>query len=81
MSKKSIHGNIQGYDIHDGKERKFIKLRPPQLSLFQTFLPEADKYSNTIEFYDAIPKYFTNKRQMVKDARRPGRAGGLSPYV
>ena len=71
MSKRSIHGDVQGYDIHDGKERKFIKLRPAQLSLFQTFLPEVDKYSNTIEFYDAIPKYFTNKRQMAKMREGP----------
>jgi hypothetical protein len=66
MSKKTVLGEAQGRDIHDGKERKFAKLRPSQLSLFQKFLPEDDRYSNTIEFYDAIPKYFTNKRQIAE---------------
>ena len=43
------------------------KTQPQQLGLFQTFLPEDDpddKFSNTIEFYDAIPKYFSNPRLM-----------------
>jgi hypothetical protein len=73
MSKKTTHGEARGRDIEDGKERKLAKLQPAQLSLFQTFLPEKDKYSNTIEFYDAIPKYYTNKRQMA--AMREGPAG------
>jgi hypothetical protein len=50
MSKKTIHDEARGRDIHDGKERALAKQRPTQLSLFQTFLPEDDKYSNTIEF-------------------------------
>jgi hypothetical protein len=71
MSKKTIHDEARGRDIHDGKERALAKQRPTQLSLFQTFLPEDDKYSNTIEFYDAIPKYFTNKRQMAEMREGP----------
>jgi hypothetical protein len=72
MSKKTIHGEARGRDIQDGKERRFAKQRPTQLSLFQTFLPEEDlKYSNTIEFYDAVPKYFTNKRQMTEMREGP----------
>jgi hypothetical protein len=71
MSKKTIHGEARGRDIHDGKERKLAKLQPNQLSLFQTFLPKEDKYSNTIEFYDAVPKYFTNKRQMAEMREGP----------
>jgi hypothetical protein len=71
MSKKTIHDEARGRDIHDGKERAFAKQRPTQLSLFQTFLPEDDRYSNTIEFYDAIPKYFTNKRQMAEMREGP----------
>jgi hypothetical protein len=71
MSKKTFLGEAQGRDIHDGKERKLAKLRPAQLALFQTFLPEEDKYSNTIEFYDAVPKYFTNKRQMAEMREGP----------
>jgi hypothetical protein len=38
------------------------KTQPQQLALFQTFFPDDhnDHYSNTIELYDAIPKYITN---------------------
>jgi hypothetical protein len=35
------------------------------LSLFQTFVPDEDKYSNTIELYDAIPKYYPIKHMHV----------------
>jgi hypothetical protein len=63
--KKSVSGEARGRDIHDGKERKLAKSQPDQLSLFQTFLPQDDKYSNTIELYDAIPK-FSTKRLMSK---------------
>ena len=66
MSKKTTHGEARGRDIHDGKQKNLAKFQPDQLSLFQTFLPDEAKYSNTIELYDAIPKYFTNKRQMAK---------------
>jgi hypothetical protein len=46
----------------DGEEITLARSRPQQLRLFQTFLPEdQDKYSNTIELYDAIPKYFPSK--------------------
>ena len=62
---KKISGEARGRDIYDGKERKLDKWQPGQLSLFQTFLPEDDKYSNTIELYDAIPK-FSTKRLMLK---------------
>ncbi|MDQ3839390.1 MAG: hypothetical protein M3297_08985 [Thermoproteota archaeon] len=63
--KKAISGEARGHDIHDGKERKLVKLQSAQLSLFQTFLPRDEKYSNTIELYDAIPK-FSTKRLMSK---------------
>jgi hypothetical protein len=65
MSKKTIRGEARGRDIQDGKERTLDKWYPGQLSLFQTFLPSSDKYSNTIELYDAIPK-FSTKRLMSK---------------
>jgi len=71
MGKKTMNGEARGRDIHDGKERTLAKLQPTQLALFQMFLPEDDKYSNTIEFYDAIPKYFTNKRQMAEIREGP----------
>src|SRR5438093_2367211 len=43
-----------------GEKREL--LQPQQLSLFQTFLPADERYSNTIDLYDAIPKYFPKKR-------------------
>jgi hypothetical protein len=46
----------------DGKEITLARSRPRQLEFFQSFLPEdQDKYSNTIELYDAIPKYYPVK--------------------
>src|SRR5256885_687605 len=45
---------VEGKDIH-GKLVIMKRTNPAQLSLFQTFLPDDDKYSNTIELYDAIP--------------------------
>jgi len=71
MGKKTMNGEARGRDIHDGKERTLAKLQPTQLALFQMFVPEDDKYSNTIELYDAIPKYFTNKRQMAEIREGP----------
>jgi hypothetical protein len=53
---------IQGKDLN-GKVVSLKASHPHQLSLFQTFLPPEDaKYSNTIELYDAIPKYFPLKK-------------------
>jgi len=49
MGKKTMNGEARGRDIHDGKERTLAKLQPTQLALFQMFLPEDDKYSNTNE--------------------------------
>ena len=49
--------SVKGKDIR-GKLVTLELKKPAQLSLFQTFLaPDEDKYSNTIELYDAIPKY------------------------
>ena len=53
---------VRGKDL-EGKTHTLVKTLPQQLQLFQTFLPDDDeRYSNTIELYDAIPKYFTNPR-------------------
>ena len=72
MSKKTTHGEARGRDIHDGKERRLAKSqRPRSFPSFKPFFREDDKYSNTIEFYDAIPKYFTNKRQMTEMREGP----------
>jgi len=48
------------------------KTQPQQLALFQTFFPDdhQEHYSNTIELYDAIPKYVTNPK--LVDAMREG---------
>jgi len=57
---------VRGKDV-EGKVRVLERTYPHQLTLFQTFIPEDDpddKYSNTIELYDAIPKYFSNARAM-----------------
>ena len=66
MTKKALISDYaKGQDIHDNKVIRLVKTQPEQLTLFQKFLPQEDKYSNTIEFYDAVPKYFTNKRQIA----------------
>jgi hypothetical protein len=52
--------HVEGRDIR-GKLVTLKRSSPEQLSLFQTFLPAEDKYSNTIELYDAIPKYYPAK--------------------
>jgi hypothetical protein len=61
---------VRGTDMN-GKVVVLTKTHPEQLVLFQTFLCDEedhghgdDKYSNTIELYDAIPKYFSNPRLM-----------------
>jgi hypothetical protein len=52
--------HVEGRDI-EGKLVTLKRSSPEQLALFQTFLPDEDKYSNTIELYDAIPKYYPVK--------------------
>jgi hypothetical protein len=53
-------GSVEGKDIN-GKAVSMKRTNPTQLSLFQTFYPDNEKYSNTIELYDAIPKYYPTK--------------------
>ena len=45
-----------------GKQVMLDKSQPVQMSLFQTFLGDGDKYSNTLELYDAIPKYYPSRQ-------------------
>src|SRR6266704_4315340 len=53
--------SVKGKDIR-GKLVTLEIRNPAQLSLFQAFLaPDEDKYSNTIELYDAIPNYYPRK--------------------
>lgn len=62
MTEHAANGasRVEGTDIR-GNVVILKRTNPAQLSLFQTFLPDDDKYSNTIEFYDAIPKYYPIK--------------------
>jgi hypothetical protein len=63
MTEHAANGSssVKGKDIR-GKLVTLERTTPAQLSLFQTFLPpDEDKYSNTIELYDAIPKYYPRK--------------------
>jgi hypothetical protein len=56
-----------GRDIGTGNVVTLTKTTPTQLSLFQTFLDDdCDPYSNTIEFYDVVPKYFASKKRMAE---------------
>jgi hypothetical protein len=57
--------HVAGRDIR-GKLVTLKRSSPEQLSLFQTFLPDEEKYSNTIELYDAIPKYYPVKHMRDK---------------
>ena len=54
--KKSAHDSVKGRDLR-GKLITMTSSKPSQLSLFQTFIPDDDRYSNSIELYDALPKY------------------------
>jgi len=60
---------VSGKDI-EGKVVTLYRDQPRQMSLFQTFIPRDEKYSNTIELYDAVPKYFPVK--MLSEIRING---------
>src|SRR5215468_4180857 len=55
---------VKGKDIN-GQVVTLERTQPRQLSLFQTFLSDEERYSNTIELYDAVPKYFSNHKIMT----------------
>src|SRR5256885_16293696 len=55
---------VRGKDIN-GQVAILERTQPRQLSLFQTFLSDEERYSNTIELYDAVPKYFSNHKIMT----------------
>ena len=55
---------VKGKDIN-GQVVTLERTLPRQLSLFQTFLSDEVRYSNTIELYDAVPKYFSNHKIMA----------------
>lgn len=62
---------VTGSDI-DGNPVVMALSRPTQLDLFQHFLgPEPQNYGNSIELYDAIPKFMPSAKEMDK-MRRDG---------
>lgn len=73
MSNKSTpskeSSSIKGRDIDRGRVVTLRKTYPHQLGLWQTYLPDdvdVDDYSNTVELYDAVPKYFASKKRMAE---------------
>ena len=57
------------------KLEEYNRCKPVQLSLFEFIEPDQKQYSNTIELYDAIPKYYwrqdkntnnTTKTQLIE---------------
>ncbi|HEY5864672.1 MAG TPA: hypothetical protein VI542_03835 [Candidatus Tectomicrobia bacterium] len=57
-------GRVKGKDVN-GNVVTLERTHPRQLALFQTFVSDEDRYSNTIELYDAVPKYFSNPKLMA----------------
>jgi hypothetical protein len=45
---------------------QYRKEKPLQLALFEQLLPADHRYSNTVELYDFIPKYFWGKSERVQ---------------
>ncbi len=60
MTKKAVK------QAEDKKLEDFKQSKPYQMTLFEMLLPEDKKYSNTIEFYDFIPKYFWGKAKRIE---------------
>jgi hypothetical protein len=56
--------HVKGKDVN-GNIVTLERTHPRQLALFQTFVSDEDRYSNTIELYDAVPKYFSNPKLMA----------------
>lgn len=48
---------------------QYKRTKPDQLNLFEMLGPEDQQYSNSIELYDFIPKYFWGKSDRVKVER------------
>ena len=63
-SEEAKADRVRGKDIN-GQVVILERTQPRQLSLFQTFLSDEERYSNTIELYDAVPKYFSNHKIMT----------------
>jgi hypothetical protein len=46
--------------------QEYKQTKPEQLSLFELLLPEEKNYSNTVELYDFIPKYYWGKTEQLR---------------
>ena len=47
------------------KIKDFSQTKPEQLTFFELLLPEEKQFSNTVELYDFIPKYFWGKVKRI----------------
>jgi hypothetical protein len=54
---------VKGRD-RKGKEHTLLQSKPYQVTLFQQFADDAGDYSNSIELYDSVPKYFASPKKM-----------------
>ena len=59
---KSINEN----NLSNKSLQNYMQTKPEQLSLFEMLAPDERKYSNTVELYDFIPKYFWGKADQLR---------------
>src|SRR5215510_11751128 len=71
-------GHVKGKDVN-GNIVTLERTHPRQLALFQTFVSDEDRYSNTIELYDAVPKYFSHSIGLSGNQWSLGWQGTLTP--
>ena len=70
MPQKTKIPTVHGRDINTGKVIQMRQTQPLQMSLFGEFSPESWRYSNTIELFDAIPKYFSSSTELGKERNK-----------
>lgn len=58
--------SINNKNLSDKLLKEYTQTKPEQLSLFEMIAPEEKKYSNTVELYDFIPKYFWGKADQLR---------------
>jgi hypothetical protein len=56
---------VRGRDL-EGREYTLEQNHPYQLELFQYLLPDKERYSHTVELYDAIPRFFASPQKMAE---------------
>ncbi len=57
---------ISQTDSAEKSLQEYKQTKPEQLSLFELLLPEEKNYSNTVELYDFIPKYYWGKTEQLR---------------